>query len=145
MKQRSWFGCLIAGLLTLGSPLALAEAKVGGGAPTKTPPGYGIQVFDDSIFQDTGKPNTEETTKSIRTGTERYVNGEFGQYNEGQVQQWRQTCSGEAANPSGYSECVRRERTRSTEQLRQSERDVEKRQNSPLRAPNTTPGLGNDF
>ncbi|MEZ4750063.1 MAG: hypothetical protein R3B54_05385 [Bdellovibrionota bacterium] len=142
MKQGSWFG-FSAALVLFCSPL-MAENRVGGGAPVKTPPGYGVQVFDDAIFQDTGKKTTEETTESSVTGTKRYVNGEFGQYNEQQVQQWRQSCAGDVANPAAYSECVRRERSRSTEILKESEKNVEGRQNSPLRRQSTTPGLG-DF
>ncbi|MCB0404099.1 MAG: hypothetical protein KDD51_04885 [Bdellovibrionales bacterium] len=142
MKQGSWLG-YFAVLLLITPPL-MAENRVGGGAPVKTPPGYGVQVFDDAIFQDTGKKTTEETSESSVTGTKRYVNGEFGQYNEQQVQQWRQSCAGEAANPSAYSECVRRERSRSTEILKETEKNVESRQNSPLRRKSTTPGVG-DF
>lgn len=101
-------------------------------SPTSTSASGNVIKFDDGVFDLQPKSKPPEVVKG-RDGTERYV-GPEADYNTEQRSEWIERCGPEnSVSSKAFQECFDKERRRSKEIFRAKERDVESRQQKPLR------------
>lgn len=77
-----------------------------------------VKVFDDRVFDlSIDKPAPPTTSKSVNSGTERWLADEED-VNSGQRQQWKETCAG-APDAKTQRDCYAKEKQKGVRELRE--------------------------